>query len=206
MKRLMILGIITCVGLLLAQAAFAGDPQGPPGGLGVEIVNPLPLPVTGNVGAVQEGEWDVRVTNSSADPVNVCDVCDDPCTREPVTIYDETQMGTAATTLRIYEHLDEDRWLVIQSISVFVRILPDWEITWSYVTFSTDDTIYNFLFDMPLNCYAPTTTSKRCAGTLAATAYVDSDLYYVMNTLNEEAFLVRYALTGYMIEKTCPRP
>ena len=77
MKRLMFLGIITCVGLLLAPAAVAGNPQGPPGGLGVEIVNPLPVPVTvkgdanitGDVNvvnqpavdAVQSGDWIVTV-------------------------------------------------------------------------------------------------------------------------------------------------
>jgi hypothetical protein len=60
-KRLMILGIVTCVGLLYSSTLVAKDPQGPPGGLGVEIVNPLPVPVKGNVNATVSG--DVNVTN-----------------------------------------------------------------------------------------------------------------------------------------------
>jgi hypothetical protein len=87
MKRLMFLGIITCVGLLLAPAAVADNPQGPPGGLGVEIVNPLPVPVTvkgdanitGDVNvvnqpavdAVQSGDWIVTVENSTSVPVSI---------------------------------------------------------------------------------------------------------------------------------------
>jgi hypothetical protein len=76
MKRLRILGIIACVGLLFAPAAVIGDPAGPPGGLDVNVVNPLPLPVGGDVNvantpdvnvvnqptvkSTQEGTWDVN--------------------------------------------------------------------------------------------------------------------------------------------------
>jgi len=49
MKRLVILGIIACVGLLAGSTALIGGPAGPPGGLKVKVVNPLPLPVTGTV-------------------------------------------------------------------------------------------------------------------------------------------------------------
>ena len=46
MKRLVILGIIACVGLLFGSAPVIGGPAGPPGGLDVNVVNPIPLPVT----------------------------------------------------------------------------------------------------------------------------------------------------------------
>ena len=49
MKRLAILGIIACVGLLVGSASVIGGPTGPPGGLDVAVVNPIPLPVTGSV-------------------------------------------------------------------------------------------------------------------------------------------------------------
>jgi len=41
MKRLTILGIIVCVGLLFAPAAVIGAPAGPPGGLDVNVVTAI---------------------------------------------------------------------------------------------------------------------------------------------------------------------
>ena len=58
MKRLTILGIIACVGLLFAPAAILG--AGPPGGLEVNVEN-IPLPVTGDLNATVTG--DVNVVN-----------------------------------------------------------------------------------------------------------------------------------------------
>lgn len=55
MKRLTILGIIACVGLLFAPAAVIGDPAGPPGELDVNVVNEP------TVKAKQEGNWSVTV-------------------------------------------------------------------------------------------------------------------------------------------------
>jgi len=75
MKRLTILGIIACVGLLFAPAAVLG--AGPPGGLEVKVVDPLPLPVTGDVNATVTGEVDVTntpdvtVVNDQMSPIPV---------------------------------------------------------------------------------------------------------------------------------------
>ena len=87
MERLRILVIIACLALLCAPAAVFGDPAGPPGGLDVKIVNPLPVPVTGDVNAtvsgdvnatvsgdvnaVQSGDWKVTVENDESKPVPV---------------------------------------------------------------------------------------------------------------------------------------
>ncbi len=57
MKKLTILGIIACVGLLFALAATVD----PPNGLDVNIVITLPVPVTGDVNATVTG--DVNVGN-----------------------------------------------------------------------------------------------------------------------------------------------
>lgn len=51
MKRLVFFGFIACVGLILAPVLANSGPAGPPNGLDVNVVNPLPLPVTGNVGS-----------------------------------------------------------------------------------------------------------------------------------------------------------
>ena len=72
MKRLMILGIIACVALLVGSASVIGGPAGPPGGLDVNVVNPVPLPVTGDVNATVTG--DVNVGNTPEDPLYVRDV------------------------------------------------------------------------------------------------------------------------------------
>lgn len=60
MRSLTILGIFTCVGLLIAPPAVLGDPQ-------VTIVNPLPLPITGDVTVA----GDVEITNTEENPVSV---------------------------------------------------------------------------------------------------------------------------------------
>lgn len=51
MKRLTILGIIACVGLLLVPASVIGAPAGPPEGLNVNVVNQP------TVDARQSGVW-----------------------------------------------------------------------------------------------------------------------------------------------------
>src|SRR5262245_3496758 len=60
-------GLLAVVGTLmnLQQNASA---QGPPNGLGVRIVNPLPVPTTGtisgNVAVTQSGTWNVGILGS----------------------------------------------------------------------------------------------------------------------------------------------
>jgi len=48
MKRLTILGIIACLGLLFAPAAVLGGPSGPPNGLDVNVVNEPGVTVLNN--------------------------------------------------------------------------------------------------------------------------------------------------------------
>ena len=57
MKKLIILCVVAFVGLIVAPAGQAG----PPGGKNVNIVNPLPLPITGELSATVKG--DVNVVN-----------------------------------------------------------------------------------------------------------------------------------------------
>ena len=93
MKRLTILGIIACLGLLVSSATVISGPAGPPGGLDVNVVNPLPLPVGGDVNVAntpdvnvvnqptvkskQEGTWDVNcsgemiINGDESSPISV---------------------------------------------------------------------------------------------------------------------------------------
>ena len=66
MKRLAILGIIACVGLFLASASVIGGPAGPPEGLDVNVVSPVPLPVTGSVNVSTVYRF-VDVTDTATD-------------------------------------------------------------------------------------------------------------------------------------------
>ena len=73
MKRLAILGIIACVGLLVGSAAVIGGPAGPPGGLDVNVLNdPLAVEVTNAVPveATIVAPADVNVLNPKLD-VNI---------------------------------------------------------------------------------------------------------------------------------------
>ena len=70
MKELTILGITAFAALLFAPAAVISAPAGPPEGLDVNIVNPLPVPVTVDGQATITGDVnvvntpDVNVTNT----------------------------------------------------------------------------------------------------------------------------------------------
>jgi len=64
MKKLTILGVVTCVLLMLVPVAVLSAPAGPPDGLDVKIVNPLPVPVTGEVDANVTGDVNATVSGS----------------------------------------------------------------------------------------------------------------------------------------------
>jgi uncharacterized membrane protein len=62
MRKLLIVEIIACGGMMFAPAAVISEPAGPPGGIDVNLVNPLPVPVTVEGDASVTG--DVNVTNT----------------------------------------------------------------------------------------------------------------------------------------------
>jgi len=72
-KKLAILGIIVCVGLLVGSAAVIGGPAGPPEGLDVNVVNQDPIPVTGDLNATVSGDVNATVTGE-VDVTNTPDV------------------------------------------------------------------------------------------------------------------------------------
>jgi hypothetical protein len=69
-----VLSVLAIVGTIMNS--HQAKAQGPPNGLAVNIVNPVPLPVTGStsvsgtVAATQSGTWNVGITgNSKTDPL-----------------------------------------------------------------------------------------------------------------------------------------
>lgn len=73
MRTLSISGLIMCGGMILAPAAVTSAPAGPPGGIDVNIVSPVPVPVTVDGQASITG--DVNVTNTpDVNVVNTPDV------------------------------------------------------------------------------------------------------------------------------------
>ena len=91
MKRLTILGIIACLGLLVGSAAVIGKPAGPPGGLDVNVVSPDPLPVTGEV--------DANVTGDTANPVPVRIVSSIP--KQPVILSESDTFSEGNVEVRV---------------------------------------------------------------------------------------------------------
>jgi len=114
MKRLTILAIIACLGLLFAPAAVIGDPAGPPSGLDVKIVNPIPLPVTGEVDATVTGN--VNVTNTP----NV-NVVNDEAHPIPVTV--TPQNGGELVIIREGYMVPEGKMLKIVDMTVGCSIV-----------------------------------------------------------------------------------
>jgi hypothetical protein len=98
MKRLNILAVIACVGLLFAHAAVFG--AGPEGGINVNVIN-TPLPVTGDVNATVSGavtanvSGDVNVTNDELEVF----ITNDGSNPVPVTVND----GIACTGSSVYQ-------------------------------------------------------------------------------------------------------
>jgi hypothetical protein len=68
MKKLTILGIVSCIGLIIMPDAVIYA-AGPPSGLEVKVINEQPIQVTGDIGATVSG--DVTVTNDANNPVEV---------------------------------------------------------------------------------------------------------------------------------------
>jgi len=65
-------GVLALIGSLMSSREAAAQQQGPPDGLAVRIVNPLPVPTTGTVGLAPGAT--VVIGNAAAAPVLVRDV------------------------------------------------------------------------------------------------------------------------------------
>lgn len=77
MNRLSTLVIVAVAGLLVTSSAVFAGPAGPPGGLDVNVVGPLPLQVEGDVNANVSGTVEVSnspnvsIVNTQSDPVPI---------------------------------------------------------------------------------------------------------------------------------------
>ena len=118
MKRQTILTIIAAVAFLSAPAAILGEPSGPPNGLNVNVVNPIPLPVTGDINSTVSG---VEVTNNATKPVPVKSAF----VREPFTFYKEHQYTNSDRDFFDLFQVPEDRLAVIETVSAVIVIYGD---------------------------------------------------------------------------------
>ena len=77
-----VLSMLAIIGTIMNSHQAAAQPPGPPGGLAVNIVNPVPVPVTGSINSTVTGTVglasgaSVRVDNTVTDPVRVRNVND----------------------------------------------------------------------------------------------------------------------------------
>jgi hypothetical protein len=155
MKRLTILGIIACVGLVFAPAAVLADPSGPPGGLDVKVVNQEPIPVAGDIAATvtgdvsvvnqptvnaqQSGTWSMSIDNTTTNPVPVVEERSvNPIVRQK-SEDDECDSNCRA---EVYQVPAGNRRFVIEY--VYVNVVVD---EWNYeqpipVTVNIDDKYY----------------------------------------------------------------
>lgn len=128
MKRLTILAIIACIGLLFAPSAVISNAAGPPGGLEVKVLN-TPLPVTGDVTGTISGE--VEVTNDETNPLPVIIQNENVSAKQPLYInlgnmsLDETQPNFKVyRSTKPYEVPDGYR-LVIEQVFLQMTVPTD---------------------------------------------------------------------------------
>ena len=127
MKRLTILAIIACLGLLFAPSAVISNPPGPPG-VDVTVLN-TPLPVTGDMTGTISGE--VEVTNNEANPVSVLVQNQNVSAKQPLYINLGVMTHTSTTgNFSLYESRDKytvpDGYrLVIEQVFLKMYVPPD---------------------------------------------------------------------------------
>lgn len=141
MKKLTILCIQACAVLFLITASVnAGQPQGIQGN--VTIVNPLPVPVTGDVNATVSG--DVNVVNDSNNPVpvKVVKAIEQMCSSKAEFLY----VGCPAER-EVYT-VPDGKFLIIGDASGKMSaasnpeaILPDGGVSLSLFTYKSGDVV-----------------------------------------------------------------
>ncbi len=184
MKRLTILGVVAFVGLIVVPAA---------------------------VEAGQKVEWNVNVNNSPMDPVNVCDVCEDPCIRDPLLIQENinwSESGSTSTTF--VQEAPSGKYIVIETISVNLSISLDDSVKECYL-YTTDNGIHKPLFTFPLHRFNQIRETGRVLFgiTLAARAVIRSGLGITLYISGIEANpdnRMWVTISGYQVDVQCPRP
>ena len=203
MKKLAILGIIVCVVMLFGPAlAISGPPTGPPGGLDVNIVNPLPVPVNG----------EMIVTNDSSAPVIVRDEGKEACRREAASFHKWYNLSALNNEIDFDLEIEEGEVFVIESISVFLEAEPDTLIRNIHLAKTNP---YKPLLFIP----APKQGEKVTAG-IKSTCYTgfvapgivvggEIDVVAFLNMHVEDINdLIRTEVTinGYYVSEDCPQP
>jgi hypothetical protein len=111
MNRFVILEVIAFTVLLTAPAVVIGGPAGPPEGLDVKIINPLPVPVEGNVTATIPETIDVNVVNT---PI----VTKQPYQEGFIDFYDQFSSSWKAESSQV----PPGNRLTVEFLSLFYRL------------------------------------------------------------------------------------
>ena len=113
MKRLTFCLVVVFLGLIVCPAAVIGDPAGPPGGLDVNIVNPLPVPVEGEV-TVSRLPYQQRLS------------------------FSKNSADASYYHLLSAPAVPQDKWLVIEHISALINV-DSAEANLGYLAFAFPD-------------------------------------------------------------------
>jgi hypothetical protein len=199
MKRLTILGIIACVGLLFAPAVVFSNPAGPKEGLNVKIINPLPVPVTG----------DVEIINTDEDPVPVTIIDEESCDRELLVrrgaVYD--QIEGLSIIHRLYR---QGKVLVLETFSVRVAVREGINV-YSVSLVDIDNPIdLKLTLAIPLHDQGPGKDNMHhYAATVTGKTYLKGGMYAVATRIAPddcEGCAEEYVLSGYYVNEDCPQP
>jgi hypothetical protein len=82
-----VLSVLALIGTIMNSHQAAA--QGPPNGLAVNIVNPVPVPVSGNVGITGNSAANPLIVEDRIEPVSFftsCNTSGDSCTGNPYTV------------------------------------------------------------------------------------------------------------------------
>jgi hypothetical protein len=108
-----VLSVLAIVGTIMNS--HQAQAQGPPGGLAVNIVNPLPVPVTGSLGI--SGTPNVNVANPATAPVLALNV-NDPGRIAYQAVSNKQGCGTNVVCILTFPTVPTGHRLVIQHVSI----------------------------------------------------------------------------------------
>ena len=199
MKRLTILGIIACVGLLFAPAVVFSNPAGPKEGLNVKIINPLPVPVTG----------DVEIINTDEDPVPVTVIEEASCERELLSRRGGVSGQIDGLSI-IHNLYQPGKVLVLETFTVSVAVnegINVYEVSLVNIDNPMD---LHLTLAIPLHDQGPGKNDMHhYAATVTGKTYLKGAMYAVVTRIAPDDCVgcyEQYVLSGYYVNEDCPQP
>ena len=210
MKRTLTWGIISCLFLVISPSIAKGGPAGPPEGLDVKIVNPLPVPVEG----------DLAVTNDENNPVPVSIINNTTVVKnsdQPGRLpYQQRLSFSGSSADASYYHLlelpavPEGKRLVIEHISAIIKVDRD-TANLGYLSFASPDADYFVNGGDDIAIIQPSATRVTLGGysslmiDRAVRAYYEPETIpkvkvEVVQGLFDESYVSEICVVGYLID------